>query len=659
MSEYMQEEACILDLVDGRLCLRMQLSDGGARLLKRSFMRTRLRSAQAADSLDVPGLLRFRPDLPFQKWGELDELFTRKIPAEGYRYEATQAFRNAFVDRDIHIQERRRLGLDIKRHDSRLSARFEEFSAVVNQRLERRLRDRQMWDAFFMTLMKKSGNFSVPGSGKTSSVYGMFAFLQERQDMKRVVMIGPKNSFGSWMDEFQACFGGKQALRLFDVHDAMYTEEQQRRRLLRYQKARYNLMLFNYEIVRKWKDILIEIVDDPQTMLVFDEVHRVKAVRGERARDALDIAEHAHYVTVMTGTPVPNGYVDLYNIIHILFPREWRDFFDYTIAELKDPSGPVKAAINENLKSFYCRTTKEELHVPPASPDLLKRVDAGDAENRLFYILKEAYGKRNMLAYMIRVLQLESVPQLLLKKIDISELKCVLDVDAINLEDIDFKDFSKEVPQLVQACGSAGSKLRLGVQQVQKLVKEGKTVICWCYFKATICELQHLLRQQEIAAEFIDGSLAADERQDIINRYRHGEFPVLITNPQTLAESVSLHSVCHDAVYIEYSYNLVHLLQSKDRIHRLGLSEGQYTQYRFLMEYYDFQGQEVSFDRAIYDRLQDKEQLMLDAIDDDVLEETTSTEEDLQMIFDEVFGGGVRIQETEEDDSGDGADAEV
>ncbi|MCI7541227.1 MAG: DEAD/DEAH box helicase [Veillonellaceae bacterium] len=640
MSEDGQQEVCILDVREDRLCLFMHLPDGGARLLQRSFMRTRLRPAQSADSLDVPGVLRFRRDLPYQKWREIDEIFARKIPREGYRYETTQAFRNALVDRDIHIQERRRLGLDIKRHDSRLREKFGEFSSVVNQRMERRLRDRQMWDAFFMTLMKKSGNFSVPGSGKTSSVYGMFAFLQARQGMKRIVMIGPKNAFGSWIDEFQACFGEKQALHLFDIHDIMFTEEQQHRRLLRYQQAKYNLMLFNYEIARKWKDILIGIVDDPQTMLVFDEVHRVKAVRGERARVALDIAEHAHYVTVMTGTPVPNGYVDLYNMIHILFPREWRDFFDYTPGELKDPPGPVKADINESLKSFYCRTTKEQLHVPPASPDLLKRVDAGEAENRLFYILKEAYGKRNMLAYMIRVLQLESVPQQLLQKIDLSELKYVMDVDAVNLDDIDLKDFSKEVPELVRACGRAGSKLKLGARQVQKLVGEGKLVICWCCFKATIRELRKMLHRQGIGAEYIDGSLPADMRQDVLDRFRSREFPVLITNPQTLAESVSLHSVCHDAVYIEYSYNLVHLLQSKDRIHRLGLPEGQYTQYRYLMEYYDFQGQEVSFDKAIYDRLQDKEQLMLGAIDDEMLEETTSSEEDLRIIFDEVFGAG-------------------
>lgn len=58
---------------------------------------------------------------------------------------------------------------------------------------------------------------------------------------------------------------------------------------------------------------------------------------------------------------------------------------------------------------------------------------------------------------------------------------------------------------------------------------------------------------------------------------------ILITNPHTLAESVSLHKKCHDAIYLEYSFNLTHMIQSRDRIHRLGLLENQYTQYYYLM----------------------------------------------------------------------------
>lgn len=109
---------------------------------------------------------------------------------------------------------------------------------------------------------------------------------------------------------------------------------------------------------------------------------------------------------------------------------------------------------------------------------------------------------------------------------------------------------------------------------------------------------------------------------------------MLITNPHTLAESVSLHTVCHDAIYYEYSYNLVHLLQSKDRIHRLGLPSEQYTQYYFLQNVFENnEGEPFSMDKNVYNRLKDKEQTMLNAIDNHELEPIYSLEEDLNVIF--------------------------
>ena len=123
----------------------------------------------------------------------------------------------------------------------------------------------------------------------------------------------------------------------------------------------------------------------------------------------------------------------------------------------------------------------------------------------------------------------------------------------------------------------------------------------------------------------------------LIDDFKNRQFEVLITNPHTLAESVSLHMVCHDAIYFEYSFNLVHLLQSKDRIHRLGLKSNQYTQYYFLQQYYEYGGKEVSIGNKIYQRLKEKEVVMIEAINNDVLESVTSYEEDLELIFGEVL----------------------
>ena len=52
---------------------------------------------------------------------------------------------------------------------------------------------------------------------------------------------------------------------------------------------------------------------------------------------------------------------------------------------------------------------------------------------------------------------------------------------------------------------------------------------------------------------------------------------VMIANPAAAGEGISLHMVCHEALYVDRSYVSTHYLQSIDRIHRLGLEAGTVT----------------------------------------------------------------------------------
>lgn len=179
-------------------------------------------------------------------------------------------------------------------------------------------------------------------------------------------------------------------------------------------------------------------------------------------------------------------------------------------------------------------------------------------------------------------------------------------------------------------------------QLVERIVAEGRPVIVWCIFVRSISNLQRDLTAMGIPTEAINGATPQEERREILDDFREGRFRVLVTNPQTLAESVSLHSVCHDAVYFEYSYNLVHLLQSKDRIHRLGLPDDQKTRYYFMREKFKLDGKELSLDAVIYDRLKEKERTMLDAIDRGCLENGYLDDEDLRIIFEQLLGEDAR-----------------
>lgn len=394
-----------------------------------------------------------------------------------------------------------------------------------------------------------------------------------------------------------------------------------------------NLILVNYEAVASIIEPLMALVAH-DSLLVFDEVHKVKRVGGEHAEHALALSQKASHVVAMTGTPIPNAYTDIYNLLHILFPDEYDEFFDFSLPMLRHPQADDVKEINDKLQPFFCRTTKDQLGVPAANADSIYRVTASDTENQLLHILQMKYHK-NKLALLVRILQLESNPKMLLESLDLRDFRYLLE-DSDDESEIDFADYSDEIKTLIEHCDRS-TKFDRCIDLIAELVRQGKPVIVWCMFVDSIRRLNKALEERSIHGRAVFGEVLLEERQQLINDFRNGKIEVLLTNPHTLAESVSLHSVCHDAIYFEYSYNLVHLLQSKDRIHRLGLPDGQYTQYYYLQLFYQTEQGEWSMQSAVYDRLKEKERIMLDAIDHHVLESMPTDEEDLDMIFSKLF----------------------
>lgn len=539
-----------------------------------------------------------------------------------------------YIDsREIYVERRFRLGGEVKKRDPKLSEQYAQYKFAVDSAMIRPLREQQMWDSFFMCTMQKSCNFSVPGSGKTASVLGMYAYLREKALVNRILVICPKNAFGSWIDEFSACFGEKLPVRVLNIHDTRYKNTNDRRNALRYETGRCNLILVNYESVGSLEEALVELASE-KTLLVFDEVHKVKRVGGEHSSHALKLAKVATHIVALTGTPIPNSYLDVYNLLHILFADEYDTFFDFSVPMLKNPTPQDIEVVNDKLQPFFCRTTKGQLGVPAANPDTVYSVHASPTENRLMHILQMKY-RKNKLGLLIRLLQLESNPKLLLRNLCLRDFQYLLD-DSVETDEIDFADYSEEIQNLIEGASQA-SKFTQCADLVQSLAEQGKTCVVWCIFVDSITQLSQELEHRGISTRCIYGEVALEDRQQILRDFRSGKIQVLLTNPHTLAESVSLHTVCHDAIYFEYSYNLVHLLQSKDRIHRLGLPEGQYTQYHFMQLAYQTDTGEWSLDAEVYQRLKDKEQTMLDAIDNHLLEIMPTSDEDLELIFAKLF----------------------
>lgn len=632
LDEKIKTNDCLfLDLVDGRLELdnRLEASPSNYSIVFKSRIERYVS--------DFSTRILFKKDLDYVDFKRIIESLSNMCYKSELMLIVSKRLNEYIDSHDLILNKRISLGLEIKRHDGIIVPNFEKYKAVVDENTVRQLYDQQMWDSFFMYSMMKAGNFSVPGSGKTASVLGVLAYLKSKEEILNMVVVCPLNSFESWISEYRTIFGKEP-----QVFDSRLHMGQSSISAFFNEYASSDMILINYQSINKYGNALKQYLIS-KCLLVFDEAHYVKNWETKRSEAARFVAEESTRTIVLTGTPMPNSYTDMYSLLHILFPKEYDSYFRYNVATLRKPSPDVIEDMSSKMQPFYCRTSKKKLGVPPENPDESISVTTSEKENELYRRVFEAC-RENPLTMIIRLLQAESDPSMLVRD-EIPE--DMYDLFGDEFDDGDVGKTRKLMPTLKGLEGIAGSvdvtsKTLKCVEIAKKLVSENKTVIIWCIFKKSIDNLNRMLNEQGVRSKSIDGSVPPIDRGKILDEFKNGEFEVLITNPHTLAESVSLHTVCHDTIYYEYSYNLVHMLQSKDRIHRLGLKEGQYTQHRFLKVIYGGsmvigEGYSNSLDGEIYARLKVKEKTMNDAIEANRLEASTySSKEDIREIFEKM-----------------------
>lgn len=522
---------------------------------------------------------------------------------------------------------------------------FTSFSEIVQFEVCRPLYDLHLRAAYYKYEMAHAANFSVPGAGKTAMVLGVFAYLNSRhapenERIDRLFVISPINAFDSWRREFKAVFGNKKELRAIDSQSTKDFKYQ-----LSINWGVSNLVLVNYESLPTYINQLKRIIDN-RTMLVFDEVHRIKNPEGRRAEKALEISQTPKFRYVLTGTPIPNTYRDIYNFLHILYGNEYNSFFGWNLHTLSQPKVREIEEINRKIHPFFWRTNKSDLKVPPAEPDIEEIVLPSSEQLDLSEAIY--YNESSSLARLIRLIQASTNPALVNRVIDYNELmsfdddgdiKGISEREFNELLGKDFEKINESAYSNLNPMDMISPKFNRGIELVSKLVSEGKKVLVWGIFVDTIQKITQVLKDRNFKVNLVYGATEKKERVALIDEFRDGDVQVLVSNPQTLGESISLHWTVHDAVYFEYDFNLTFMLQSRDRIHRLGLPPNQYTRYYYLQT----QSEDAAstrpgyIDQRIYSRLKEKERIMYGAIDDNTLSIEYSKDEiyDAIKIIDE------------------------
>lgn len=526
------------------------------------------------------------------------------------RFVVSELLRKYIEKYYLDLSELAAEGRKIKDHEYlKANTDFIEFTNTVQNLLKRPLKLAQLEAAYHIVKLRRTMNFSVPGSGKTSAILGAYEFLHnlDQSDpnyVDRVLVLGPLNCFKAWKDEFSVV--SKQYSK-YDVTQILDIKElgdiATKNTVIKTDFKASKIVLVNFDVVTSIDNSLHEVVDD-KTMVVFDEIHRIKNYQSEKMPACAKIIDNTKYRVALTGTPLPNGYKDLYCMFNLLFGEYATNYFGMHLDNLAkadkdfEEQGVESSHFNELIFPFFVRVSKQDLDVPPANADHLIYVETTEEENAEYKkILDE---NENALSAAIKLTELGCIPHRLNRDTNEAEKEFLTEEDSN--KELDISQVNLDVTSKVQAF----------LSEIEK--HEGKSVV-WCIFTDTIQKLYYLLMNKGYKVAMIYGSTDTKERSEIIDKFNNStDFDIIITNPHTLAESVSLHKACHQAYYVELNYNLAQYLQSRDRIHRLGLPKDQQTDYYIFINNYDDNVQ-MSIDYEIYRRLRKKERRMVLAIE--------------------------------------------
>lgn len=444
----------------------------------------------------------------------------------------------------------------------------------------RNLNDNQIQNLIKISHLPSAATFSVPGAGKTTEALAFFFINAMQTD--RLLVVAPKNAFGAWDEQLDACMGKMKEgfVRLRGGESVIQS--------LLYVKPRF--MLITYDQLPRVKNTVAGLLSSGNVYMFLDESHRIKGGKQiKRADTILELAHLPKRKLIMSGTPMPQSPRDLISQFMFLYPT--KDVTGTTVIDLIQP--------------IYVRTTKGQLGIPELKHKVVT-VPMSQLQREIYKTLKSEV-KRQLNPVLTDSSRYE------LRRIG----KCVMKVmefvsnPALLSNDMDYA-FDRRVGALLLE--SDGPKIDYVCRRARELAADNKKVLIWSSFVPNVELIA--LRLCDLGAEYIHGSVDAgdenisDTREGKIKRFHDDPTcKVLVANPAACSEGISLHKVCQYAIYLDRSFNAAHYLQSEDRIHRLGLAQDAHPCVEFV-ECRD------SIDQVVRERLSFKVNTMAKALND-------------------------------------------
>lgn len=479
---------------------------------------------------------------------------------------------------------------------------------LENGRFDRDLRYFQRRDLAKLLALPHGANFSVPGAGKTAVAYAVYDCERAAGRVEQMLVVAPLSAFDAWQGEVDECFppGERPTVDAFVEAAPRGTE----------------VLLVNYHRLAGSYDAVAEWVRRRPTHVLLDEAHRMKrGWAGQWGSACLNLAFLAARRDIMSGTPAPQGPGDMIALLDYLWPGQALRILPASSLTLPPP---VDAGheVARAIAPLYVRTRKSELDLEPPTLAVVE-VQPEPLHEAIYDALRDQYAAQFSVGMGERV-ELARMGDIVMYLLEAATNPHLLSAGSSDRDDPSFRHPPLAVPpnsslwDLLQQYNQyeTPSKFKQLAQLVTDNAAQGRKTLIWSNFVRNLLALERMFAAYGPAMVY--GAIPSEVSQPDAERTREAELTrfredpeckILLANPASMSEGVSLHRICHDAIYLERTFNAGQYLQSVDRIHRLGLEPGQATRITFLLTV-------GTIDEVIDVRIRDKAARLGEMLDD-------------------------------------------
>ncbi|MEK9207950.1 MAG: DEAD/DEAH box helicase, partial [Patescibacteria group bacterium] len=388
------------------------------------------------------------------------------------------------------------------------------------------------------------------GLGKTCQA---LTYLQHHPELRPAIITVPASLKLNWAKEIKLWMSVN-----YDFH-IISGRHSQRERL-----PKADIYIINYDILsvsnpdaKKKSEKYVcrpDILGIEPKIVIADEAHVWKSPDAQRTKAMMDLAKRVPYFIALTGTPIVNRPIEIYNCIKAIEPKLFPSYFQYAMkycgAKHNGYGWNFNGASNtqelhEKLSSIMIRRKKEE--VLKDLPPKIRTVIPMELDNQREYNTAEA--------------------------------------DLIGWLRINFGNGKAEKAQQAEALARIGELKRLAVrgklkgciEWIEDFLESGEKLVVFAVHKFVIDALMEHFTGKAVK---IDGSVS--NRQAPVDAFQDDDsVRLFIGNIQAAGVGITL-TKASNTCFLELGFSPSLHEQAEDRVHRIGQTADSVTAWYLL-----------------------------------------------------------------------------